>query len=157
MDYLTVIGPLIVSLLAISLSFRLFDYLPTIGLCFWLFDSILAIWLSFGNLTVFRLFDYLRTIWLSFGLFDCFSNKLFDCLFGYLTVFREFDYIFGYLTVFREFDYIFGSLTVFWAIWLYFKQFNCLLVIQLSFGYLTTTRTTLESHLNYTRIALEWH
>ena len=29
MDYLPVFGPLIVSLLAISLSFRLFDYLPT--------------------------------------------------------------------------------------------------------------------------------
>ena len=152
MDYLTAFGRLFVCLWAIGLSFRLFDYSPTIWVCFWPFDSILAIWLHFGYLTAFWLSFWLfPTIWLSFRLFDCYFGcltifQLFDPLFGDLTLFRLFDCLFDYLTVFRQFDWSIRLFECLSAIWLSFGYliviplFDCLLVIQLSFGY---TRTTL--------------
>ena len=61
MEYLTAFGRLFVCLLAIGLSFRLFDYLQLFDS---VFGSLTLLWLSFGFLTVLLAvnFDYLQTI-----------------------------------------------------------------------------------------------
>ena len=170
LDYLTSISQLFDCLLIlVCLSGNLTVFL--------LLDCyFLTIWLSFSYSTVFLLFDSLSAFWLCFGYLTVFSAiwlsvcylKLFECFpaiwlsFGFLTVFSAIWLSSDYLTVFSDcllaiwLSFV-GYLSIFWAIWLSFLQFHCLLVIRLSFGYLTSTRITLESHLNYTRIALEWH
>ena len=136
MDCLTAFGRLFVCLWAIGLSFRLFDYLPTI----WL-----ALWLYFGSLTVLWLSDCLSAFWLSFSYLTIFRQ--FDCLFGFLTVLSGTWLSSNYLTLFSAIWLSLGYLTVFSTVWLssdnltapfgYLTLFDCLSAIWLSFRYLT--------------------
>ena len=129
MDYLTAFGRLFVCLLAIGLSFRLFDYLPK---ALWLYFGYLtvfsAIWLSFRYFTVFWLFNCLSAFWQSVRFLTVFW--LFDFLFSYLTICLLFKAIWmfsGYLAVFRLFWLSFRlSDTLLLAIWVSFGLFDCL-------------------------------
>ena len=93
----------------------------------WLFDCLLAIWLSFGS------FGYLTgfsAIWLSSDYLTVFSalRLWFHCVFDYFSVIRLFHCLLDI-----NFDYL--------LTWLSFRLFDCLLVIWQSFGYLTVFRS----------------